>query len=148
MDTVEAEAVREKVWKFFLALRSHIVTLHKVDKPEYLATLTQLKLAIFGHADITHELIPLENGELDVAKRLPLSCALHISQQTDTMIDDFITVYCGFDGHPRAMFNHQEAAISLTNKIVQATNDLKEIVHEYKRANDRLWAGVVGDHNP
>lgn len=135
MDTVEAEAVRAKVWKFYLALRSHLLTLNET---EYLATLTQLKDAIFIHASITQELFSLQSGESDIEKRLPLSCAVRISQQTDSMIDEFISIYCGFDGHPRAMFSHQEAATSLTKEILEATNGQKEVVQEYKRANDRL----------
>lgn len=138
MDTVEAEAVRAKVWRFFLALRSHLLTLNKVDKPEYLANLTQLKDAIFIHANMTQELCSLQNGESDIEKRLPLSCALVISQQTDSMIDDFSSVYCGFDGHPRGINSHQEAATFLAKEILEATNDQRVILHAYKRANDRL----------
>ena len=141
MDTVEAEAVRAKVWRFFLALRSHLLTLHTVGKPEYLATLTQLKDAIFAHANISHELFSLQNGESDIEKRLPLSCAVTISQQTDSKIDDFISIYCGFDGHPRATFSHEEAATLLIKEILGAMKDQKQVVHEYKRANDKLWAG-------
>lgn len=66
MDTLEAEAVRAKVWRFFLALRSHLLTLDKVDKPEY---LTQLKDAIFTHANIAQELFSLQNGKSDIEKR-------------------------------------------------------------------------------
>lgn len=135
MDTVEAEAVRAKVWTFFLALRSLLLTIDTVDKPE---CLTQLKGAICTHANISHELFSLHNGESDIGKRLPLSCALTISQQTDHNIDEFISIYCGFDGHPRAMFSHQEATNRLIKEILEATDDQKEVVHEYKRASHML----------
>lgn len=54
------------------------------------------------------------------------------------MIDEFSSVYCRFDGHPRAMFSHHEAATLLTKKILEATKDQKVIVNGYKRANNRF----------
>lgn len=131
---------RTKVEALFTTLGSHIVTINGAPgtTPEYMATLEQLKTALWEHTDITREIIPLENGEENGNERMALSRAVAKSVQTDNMIVNFITNYCDENGHPGALVNNRMAAIALTDKIVASTNSLKATLHEYKARNDRL----------
>lgn len=131
---------RAKVEAFFTTLNSHIMTVNGAPgtTSEYVATLEQLKTALWQHTDITREIIPLENGEYKPNERMALSRAVAKSMQTDTMIVNFIANYCDENGHPGALVNNRMAAISLTSGIVASTNMLKATVHEYKKRNDRL----------
>lgn len=131
---------RAKVEALFTALGSHIITLNRAPgtAPEYMATLEQLKTALWEHTDITREIIPLENSEDQPNERMALSRALAKSMQTDNMIVNFITISCDENGHPGALVNNRMAANSMTDTIVASTNSLKAIVHEYKKRNDRL----------
>lgn len=131
---------RSKVEALFTTLGSHIISINGASEttPEYMATLEQLKTALWEHTDITREIIPLENGENNPNERMALSRAVAKSVQTDNMIVNFITNYCDENGHPGALVNNRLAAISVTDRIVASTNVLKAILHEYKTRNDRL----------
>ena len=131
---------RTKVEALFTAIGSHMIEISGAPgtTPEYMATLRQLKTAIWEHTDITREIIPLENGEENGNERMALSRAVAKSVQTDSMIVNFIANYCDENGHPGALVNNRMAAIALTDRIVASTNSLKSILHEYKARNDRL----------
>lgn len=131
---------RTKVEALFTTLSSHIITINGAPgtTPEYMATLEQLKIALWEHTDITREIIPLENGEENPNKRMALSRAVAKSVQTDNMIVNFITNYCDENGHPGALASNRMAAIAVTDKIVASTNSLKMTLHEYKTRTDRL----------
>lgn len=134
------ETARTKVEALFTTLGLHIIAINGAPgtTPEYMATLDQLKAALWEHTDITREIIPLENGEENPKERMALSRAVAKSVQTDNMIVNFITNNCDENGHPGALVNNRMAAISMTDKIAASTNVLKAILHEYKTRNDRL----------
>lgn len=131
---------RTKVEALFTTLGSHIITINGAPgtTPEYMATLEQLKIALWEHTDITREIIPLENGEENPNERMALSRAVAKSVQTDNMIVNFITNYCDENGHPGALTSNRMAAIAVTDKIMASTNSLKMTLHEYKARTDRL----------
>lgn len=135
-----ADGETQQVYEFSLALRDYINTLPDDTKLENIATLIQLKSAIFALADITHELIPLEKGEADETQRRNLSGAITKSRRTDTMIVKYIIKnHCGGeDGHPSATLNDRMAVVYLTDRIVAVKKEIEAVVLEYKRANDRL----------
>ncbi len=78
---------RTKVEALFTTLGSHIMTIDGAPgtTPEYMATLQQLKTALWEHTDITREIIPLENGEENGNERMALSRAVAKSVQIDNM---------------------------------------------------------------
>lgn len=131
---------RAKVEALFTTLGSHIITINQAPgtTPEYMATLEQLKNALWEHTDIIREIIPLENGEENANERMALSRAVAKSVQTDNMIVNFIANYCDENGHPGALVNHRMAANAVTDKIAASTHVLKATLHEYKARNDRL----------
>lgn len=131
---------RDKIEALSITLRSHIITVSRAPgtSPEYLATLEQLKIALWEHTDITREIIPLEDGEEEPNERLALSRAIAKSMQTDNMIVNFVTDYCDDEGHFGALVNNRMATNSMTDMIVVSTKILKATVHEYKKRNDRL----------
>lgn len=130
----------DKIEALLINLSSHIITVSRAPgtSSEYLATLDQLKIALWDHIDVTREIIPLENGEEDPNERLALSRAVAKSMQTDRMIVNFLTDYCDDEGHLGALVNNRMATNSVTDKIVLSTKILTATLHEYKKRNDRL----------
>ena len=96
---------RTKVEALFTTLGSHIIEISGAPgtTPEYMATLQQLKTALWEHTDITREIIPLENGEENTKEHMALSRPVAKSVQTDNMIVNFITNYCDENGHLGAL---------------------------------------------
>lgn len=136
MESEKEVSTREEVLELARTLRSYIVTISETAKEEDTLILDHLQLALLGHTDITNELLPLENSESDMTKRLSLSCALAVSQKIDIMIVDFITACCNDSGQPITILNDQTQVISLTNEIVESTLEIKEVIELYKKANN------------
>ena len=129
------EAPRTQVFNLAWALDSHINTVcnhpQLINKTESIKTLTKLKRVIFNYDVIIDELVMLENDEDREVQRLPLSCALVVSQQIDDMIANCLVTYCDYEGIPAARLNSRMETSKLIEAIVRTTNNVKAILRKY-----------------
>ena len=129
---------RAKIEKLFTSIGMHMYEIRGVHgfKPEYMATIRKFESAIGGHNNITREIILLEKGEENEKERMALSRAVAESVETDNFIVTFMDTYSN-----RTVNDHLMEITALTDNVVESTNSLKAICHEYKARNDRLWIG-------
>ena len=129
------ESPRKQVYDLACDLASHINSLCsnpqiKTD-PEWIVTLHELKRALLDHDEVTDELIIIENEEDRKAQRLPLSCALVVSQQTEDMIVNCFTTYYLNDGITAARPNNQMEARELIEAIVKTTENVRGVLRKH-----------------
>lgn len=129
------ESPRKQVYNLACDLESHINSLCSNPQiktsSEWIVTLNELKQALLYHDGVTDELIMIENEEDREAQRLPLSCALVASQQTEDMILNCFKTYYLNHSITAARPNSQMEASELIAAIVKTTKNVRRVLRKH-----------------
>ena len=113
-------------WDLAFSINSLCRNPQKKTSSEWIDTLNELMRALLDHDEVTDELIRIENEEDREAQRLPLSCALVASQQTEEMIlNCFKTHYLNHS------ISKMEAS-ELIAAIVKTTKNVRRVLRKHR----------------